>query len=293
LKSIIRFYFRGLSVIVPKLAGSQAFELFQQPLNKKVRKKELPFYKMARHFTVKHSLEDIHCYELGSPSGKIVLLVHGWESNAASMSAIALKLAEDGHHVILFNLPAHGFSKLKKSNLKICKEVFLEVVNHLKPNQPFSVVAHSFGSAVTVYALSKTTYKVDKLIFLTSPNKIKTIFKDFGKFIGLNKASGRYMDQLASNLLKEPLENVAVANLGEKICYKCLLLIHDTDDRIIPISNSIAILNGWKQSMLHHVSGSGHYRMLWDQKVIDKISSTLQEQANQELKDYAHFAVAF
>ncbi|MEO9968044.1 MAG: alpha/beta hydrolase [Reichenbachiella sp.] len=288
---LIQTYFRTVSSIAPKLAGNQAFELFQRPLNKKVRSKELSFYKVAKSFKIKHYLEDIQCFELGNPSGPMVLLVHGWESNAASMSAIGLKLAEEGHHVILFNLPAHGFSKLKKANIKMCKEVFLEVINHLNPKQPFSVVSHSFGSAVTAYALSKTSHQVDQLIFLTSPNKITQIFQDFSNYVGLNKRAHQQLCQRAENILHEPLEGVRVDQLSDKIRYNHLLLIHDSYDKILPKSNSIAIYNQWPKSEIQLLEKTGHYKMLWTDQVIEKVVNALKEGDKKRIKSL--YAVAF
>lgn len=293
MKNLIRTYFKTASAINSKMAANHAFELFQKPLNKKVRTKEKSFFKVAKKFKIKSPLEDIICYELGNPGGKMVLLVHGWESNAASMSGIGLKLAEAGYHVILFNLPAHGESKLKKLNLKIAKETFLEVLHHLNPMQPFSVVAHSFGSAVTSYALSKSTYHAEQLIFLTSPNKITRVFDDFSKFIGLNERAGSHLKQMASNLLKEPLEKVNVQDLGRKIRYDRLLLIHDEGDKVIPKEWSIDIYNRWDRAELHFIQNSGHYRMLWDTKVIDKITETLNDNKTNREDDRSLYAMAF
>ncbi|MEP2024724.1 MAG: alpha/beta fold hydrolase [Reichenbachiella sp.] len=289
---LIRSYFRAASALSPKMAGNQAFELFQRPLNKKIRKKEMSFFKVAKTFKIKHYLEDIQCYELGNPLGQLVLLVHGWESNAASMSAIGLKLAEKGHHVILFNLPAHGFSKLKKANIKMCKEVLLEVINHINPQQPFSIVSHSFGSAVTSYALSKTTHQVDQLIFLTTPNSITKIFEDYSKFIGINQQAHEQLCKRAENILHEPLEGIRVDQLGAKIRYNHLLLIHDADDKVLPKSNTIEIYNQWPNSELKLLEKTGHYKMLWDQKVISMVIEQLSY-GQQTKKEKSVYAMAF
>ena len=289
---LIQSYFKIVSAIAPRFAGNQAFELFQRPLNKKIRKKEMSFFKVAKSFKIKHYLEDIQCYEIGNPSGKLVLLVHGWESNAASMSAIGLKLAEEGYHVILFNLPAHGFSKLKKANIKMCKEVFLEVINHINPKQPFSVVSHSFGSAVTSYALSKTTHQVDQLIFLTTPNSITKIFEDYSNFIGINETAHRQLCNRAENILHEPLEQIRVDLLGDRIRYNQLLLIHSAEDKILPKTNSIDVYNQWSRSELKLLEDIGHYKMLWDDEVIKLVLDQLTE-SSDEKKEKSLYAMAF
>lgn len=279
--AIIRIYFKMLSFLSPSLAGLAAFNFFQRPLNKKIRPKELSFFNAAKSFKVKYYLEGIHCFELGPNDGPFVLLIHGWESNAASMSAIGLQLAEEGYHVIMFNLPGHGFSKLKKTNIKICKEALLEVINHVNPSGPFSVVSHSFGSAVTTYALSKTTYHVNKLVLLTSPNRIMDVFKEYSDFVGLNQKAHEKLCKRASKLLREPLDELAVENLGEKIRYDHMTIIQDEADKIIDKQKAIAIDKHWNRSELIFVKKKGHYRMLWDEEVIDLTRKALQKPSNQ------------
>ncbi|UXX79685.1 alpha/beta hydrolase [Reichenbachiella carrageenanivorans] len=292
MKKLIQLYFRFLSSLSPKLAANQAFELFQKPLNKKIRKKELPFYETAKSFSLKHQQEDIQCYELGDPTHPLVLMVHGWESNAASLSAIATPLAEAGHHVILFNLPAHGYSKLKKTNIKRCKDVFLAVVAHLQPKGRFSIISHSFGSAVTSFALSKSSYAVDQLIFLTSPNEITNIFKEFANFIGLSQKSFHHLCRKAEAILHEPLDHLKVEGLGNKIDYQNLLIIHDKDDKIIPKSNAEEITKQWANADLKLIEKTGHYKMLWNDQVIDHIVWSLTKNKEEHLKKMI-YATAF
>jgi len=277
MKTLIKLYFKTLSFLSPRLAGYAAFDFFQRTHNKKIRPKELAFFKAAKRFKIEYYLEDISCYELGPISGPLVILVHGWESNAASMSAIGLKLAEEGHHVILFDLPAHGFSKLKKANLKICKDVLLEVIYHLNPVEPFSIVSHSFGSAVATYALSRTTYRVDNLVMLTSPNHVMDVFQDFSRIIGLNNKAYQNMCNRASKLLREPLVDLAVENFGNKFYYNHLTLIQDENDKVIPKENASRIYHAWDRSELKLLQNKGHYRMLWDQEVIDLVLSAVKK----------------
>ncbi len=283
MKTLIKHYFGLVSKLAPGLAARQAFNLFQRPINKKLRPKEQSFFKATKGFKIKHYLEDIQCYELGPNDGKLVVLVHGWESNAASMSGIGLELAEQGYHVVLFNLPAHGSSKLKKSNMKICKEVFLEVINHVNPSGPFSVVAHSFGSAVATYALSKTTYPIENLVLLTTPNKIKKVFKDYADFIKLGDKAYHLMCNQASNLLKEPVENLEVDQFHSKIRYDRMTLIQDEFDKVVPKKWAIDVYNSWERSDLKLVQNVGHYRMLWNREVIDLISNALANNSDENV----------
>ena len=106
--NIVRLYFKLISLFAPKFAGSKAFKLFQKVRVKSIRKREEDFYTKASHFKVTSFKEDINCYELGASNSDIVFLLHGWESNAGSLSKFAYQLAENNYRVISFDLPGHA-----------------------------------------------------------------------------------------------------------------------------------------------------------------------------------------
>ena len=273
---LIRFYFKTLSIIAPNTAGSHAFELFQRTRKKGIRKIENRFYNMSRHFKVSHHLEEIDCYEMGNPDNPIVLLVHGWDSNAGSMGGIAFELVEQGYFVIAFNLPAHGFSKLKKTNIKMCREYFLAVTEKIYPNKPFSVIAHSFGSAVTSFALEDSRFEVDKLVFLTNPNKFHVFFEEFRDFIQLGEKAFATTIRKAETLIKRPINEMNIQDVSKNIKYNRLLLIHDRVDKVLPYKNSIAVQEKWENTDLLTIEKIGHYKMLWNEHVINSIVKFLE-----------------
>lgn len=273
--TLIRIYYQILSYFAPAWAGKMAFNLFQKTRNKKIRSNEKKFYSESHHFKVPHHLEDINCYEMGDPNGNLVLLVHGWESNAGSMSAIAYELVEKGFHVIAFNLPAHGNSQLKKANLKICRSSYLAVLEYIQPSERFSIVSHSFGSAVTAYSMANTRFKADKIVFLTNPNKISNIFKDFASYIKLGGKAYEAMTALATELIGEPVEQVSVERSGMEMNYNKILFIHDRYDRILPYHNSVFVSGALPNSRLITLTKVGHYKMLWNENVINHITNFL------------------
>ena len=81
---ILRFYFKSISLFIPKYAGLKSFKLFQKVRIKTIRKREEGFYKEVHHFKVSSIKEDLLCYEIGSENKNLVFLLHGWESNAAA-----------------------------------------------------------------------------------------------------------------------------------------------------------------------------------------------------------------
>ena len=266
---ILKLYFKSISFLLPRYAGLKAFKLFQKVRIKNIRKREERFFKEAHEFKVIWSKEDLLCYEIGSTNKKLVFLLHGWESNSGSLSKFAFELSKNNYRVISFDLPGHSKYKSNYTNLVECREAFKNLLEHIKPDKPFSVISHSFGSAVCTYTLSKLNYKLDKIVFLTSPNSILEIFKEFKMLIGLSNQSFTFFVQKANKLAKEEIKNINIDEKLKQIDFSKLLLIHDKYDKVIPIKNSEEIkkLNPGNTKLIKY-SKIGHYKMLWNDQVI-------------------------
>lgn len=273
-QKLIRIYFGILSAVMPKRAAKTGFQIFQKVRKKDIRPREKDFFERANKFNVSAQIDDnrteeIDCYELGDSSAELIFLVHGWDSNAGSMSQIAYKLEKMGKRIILFNLPGHAFSVSDHTNLLECRIAMNAVLDYVKPKDGFSVISHSFGSAVVSYALSKNTYQVNKLVFLTNPNKVEHIFDDFKRIIGLGDRAYEAMLKLTEEKLGEPIEAISVENNLKKITFNELLLIHDKNDRVLTYQNAIEVNRSIpKKSNLLTYENIGHYKMLWNDQVI-------------------------
>lgn len=270
---MIRTYFGVSSFLNPEKAARKSFDMFQKVRKKEIRKREVPFYQETRHFQVSSHDEPIHCFELGDPNGPLVFLVHGWDSNAGSMSMIANRFAETGYRVIAFNLPGHGFYQSASTNLLECRNAMRDVIDFIDPKEPFSVVSHSFGSAVTANALAGSDRKVDRLVFLTNPNRMEDIFEEFKEMIGLTRRAYRFMVRHTSQLLGGPMEMLDVSANLKKVDFENLLLIHDMDDKVLPFSNSFAINSDHQNVQLIRMEKIGHYKMLWNDEVIGRATA--------------------
>lgn len=271
----IRLYFNVLSALWPVKAGERAFRLFQRTRKLPIKKSEQEFYQQARKFDVVHPVEHVHAYEMGDPEGKLVILVHGWDSNAGSMGALARSLAFEGYRVVALDLPAHGHSTLTHTNLRECREALCALIYQLRPSEPFSIVSHSFGSAVASMALAGTRYTLDNFIMLTSPNRLLDVFDEFKNQIALGDEAYQEVLRLATSLLKEPVEFVQVETKAKKINYRNLTILHDPQDKILPYESSERLSNALPNTKLITLKKMGHYRMLWNAEVISTVISEL------------------
>lgn len=264
---ITRWYLNILAVVAPKKAGKRAVEIFSKVRLKTIKEKEMPFYEMAKHFKVSTALEDLNCYELGNPEGKLLFLVHGWESNAGSLTQFA-KAFEKDYRIISFDLPSHAKNEEESTNLFFCKEAFKSLINYINPTEPFSLVSHSFGSSVSSLALSELEVKADKLVFLTANNHIEQVFVDYQNLIGFSDKVYKELKKEAKSIINIDLSEVIVAEYLKKANFNELLLIHDTEDKIINFSNAEEINAAIPNSSIKQFSKIGHYRMLWNEDVL-------------------------
>lgn len=267
---MIRTYFGISSMLNPEKAARKSFNIFQKVRKKGIRDREVPFYQDARKFKVQSANEAIDCFELGDPNGGLVLLVHGWDSNAGSMSKLAVKFATKGFRVISFNLPGHAFYKSSSTNLLECKNAMIDLLNFIGPKEPVSVVAHSFGAAVVANALSESGYAADRMVFLTNPNKMEDIFTEFKEIIGLRQKAYRALVRHTSQLLGAPIQTLDVSANLKKVKFDKLLLIHDQHDQVLPHTNSFEINSDHKNVQLITMEKVGHYRMLWNEEVTNR-----------------------
>jgi pimeloyl-ACP methyl ester carboxylesterase len=273
---MIRTIFGLTSFFAPERAAKRSFNIFQKVRRKEIRKREESFYSDVKHFKVASESEPIHCYEMGDNNGPLVFLVHGWDSNAGSMSMLASRFVDMGYRIIAFNLPGHAFYKSKSTNLLECKKAMEAVVDFIDPKKPFSVVSHSFGSAVTANALADSGREVNQLVFLTNPNKMEDIFLEFKKMIGITRRAYRFMIEHTSELLGGPINMLDVSSNLKRVNFNKLLMIHDMDDKVLPFSNSFEINSDHQNVQLISMKKVGHYRMLWNDEVIGRAVAFVQ-----------------
>ena len=282
MKSILTLFrttFKILSAIAPELGSWMAFKLFQRPINKNIRRREQIFYQEARHFLLRSQNPPIHGYEMGNPNGKLVVLVHGWESNAGSMYKIAKHLADKGYRVMSLDLPAHGKSEGKATNIRGASGAIISLLEAVNPQEPFSLISHSFGSAASALALSESSYQVRNLIFLTSPDFIEDITKGFQSVMGFSDRVLKGFQRHIEKVVGKPLDEIAVSKMGKKMRYEQLTLIHDRFDKILPYGNSERIAAALPNAKLIPLERVGHYRMLWEEEVIEHIEEALEGRA--------------
>ena len=64
---------------------------------------------------------------------------------------------------------------------------------------------------------------------------------------------------------------INVEDYAPKASIEKALLLHDTNDRVLPVEKSREVAKKWPAATLKEVTGTGHYKILVTKKVVDEI----------------------
>ena len=257
-----------LQCIAPPLATNYAIKLFKTPIKFKTPDREKMMAKSAQKemLFIPELNKKVMVYTYGY-SKKKVLLVHGWSGRGTQLYKIADKLLENGFMTISFDAPAHGKSEGKGTlmNEFITVSMFLE-----KKYGPFEyAIGHSLGGMAILNSIKKGL-KIKKAIIIGSGDIITDIIDVFVKKIKLKQKIVAKMKQAFYKKFGEDIDNYS-ASIAAKSVKIPTLIIHDTEDREVPVSCATNIRQNTEQGELLITNGLGHTRILKDNFVINSI----------------------
>ncbi len=267
-KGIIRF----VSGIIPGVFTNLAFDALTNPKITKLRENELEVLNTSKKSTLDFKGFDICLYEWGG-TGETILLIHGWEGQAGNFSDFIPKLLKKGYRIIAFDGPSHGFSSKGATSLFEFTELVELLIRKFNPKK---LISHSFGGVATTFALGENPdIKIDKYVLLTTPDKFRERISDVSEKVGIH-------DKVKERLIKRVEEtydiNVDKMNVSEYVksaSVKNALIIHDKNDRVIPIRQSRNVHENWDVSSFIEIEGTGHFRILRTGFVIEEVLNFL------------------
>jgi len=247
-----------------------AFNRLKNPRAHNLGNAEPPIMKQASMEDFQFGRFEIRTYHWNKKNEKAkVLLIHGWEGQAANFSALIEKLVEEGYRVSAFDGPSHGKSSKGKTSLFEFTELVGLLIREFEAN---ILISHSFGSVAAAYALyNNPDLTIDKFVLVTAPDKfmdrIDYVSEQLGLTVGVK-------DKLILLLEQETGLDLGTMNVSDfvgRINVKQSLIVHDVNDKVVSIDQSRNVHQKWKRSALEEVKGTGHFRILKSDKVQDKI----------------------
>ncbi|HAV78657.1 MAG TPA: hypothetical protein DCX53_15015 [Anaerolineae bacterium] len=208
-------------------------------------------------------------------SGPAVLLMHGWGGARAQMTGFVKPLLDAGYRVVAYDQPAHGESSGMMTNvLEIAPTMDLV----LKREGNFdAVIAHSFGTLITSYALTKRNFPPpSRLVYFGAFNRLLDSLPRFQVLSGLqDEIINGLRDMIYDNFEKGVLDEINNESMTPQINIPALMF-HDVTDNVTPIEDSRTIARVWKNASLVETDGLGHRGALQSKEIHEQVVKFLK-----------------
>ena len=251
----VGLYINTLSFIQPDKANSLAYKLFSEPRKGKLKKEELPkVLQNAKLEVVQFKEHSIQTY-IWEGNENIILLVHGWESNASRWKKLLQHLIKTGSTIIALDAPAHGLS----SDLEFNVPKYASFINFicLKYN-PKTVVSHSIGGAASIYSLyNYSNTNVEKLVLLGAPSEMKIIVNNYVAMLSLNKKIAAFLEKQSEVKFDIKIDDFSAHLFSENLTQKTFIA-HDILDQVVLVTEGRKIAKAMKNVTFIETQGLGH-----------------------------------
>jgi pimeloyl-ACP methyl ester carboxylesterase len=253
----IGFCLNALVRVSPRLAGRIAFTLFCLPRRKRPKPIESRFLATADLHFEDINDQRIAVYHWGF-RGPIVLLAHGWESQAGRWRKFAPRLVEAGYQVMAVDAPAHGRSEGQTFTMIRYADVLRTLMQRLGPID--TIIAHSVGGAAAIWAMGTvgSANRPQKAVILASFSELSTIMNAAKWKVGAGPKLMEAIDLYLEKRTGAPTEYYSISRMASKLEDVNALLIHDEEDRVTHFGESIKIHQAWPYSKLWQTTGYGH-----------------------------------
>lgn len=271
------------------MAGDAALHLFCSPqLSERRHPEQRKLVERAR-FHLRHAsrtrvptpVGEVQVYQFAPdvavPAGT-VLMVHGWTSEASFMTALAEPLRRSGFRVVLFDLPAHGSSAGRRTNLIDCARATLAVGEALGPID--AVVAHSVGGMMAMLAIEggrpmPRRLHASSAVLIACPDRLGEFTRDFATHWGIADAGRMAFEQRLERIGHRPIGCYSTAAfLRTSGCPA--LVVHARNDADVPFRCAETIAAASPAAQLAAFDGFGHRNILFAPPVVRAVVKFLQ-----------------
>jgi pimeloyl-ACP methyl ester carboxylesterase len=176
-----------------------------------------------------------------------------------------------GFRVVTYDAPAHGNSAGDRSSLLQFADVVEEAALTLGPLH--GIVTHSMGGAAALWA-SRHRPLAARVVMIAPPIDLQDFTRSLSRTLGLpeevrQRVHGRFETRFGVPVEALRADRLASAMRGP------LLVIHDENDREVPVACGEAIARAWPGSTMIRTHGLGHQRILRDGETLQTITRFL------------------
>ncbi|MGW2300712.1 alpha/beta hydrolase [Streptomyces sp. NPDC001809] len=275
---LIRTALNVTARVAPGTAGRLAFRLFVRPLGRaRLKPGEQALFDAARAGRMRVGGKEVVTYAWGDGQ-RPVLIVHGWSSRASRLGAFAEALLERGFSPVAFDVPGHGASPGRASNILEYRQIIREL--HARHGDFDAVVAHSFGVIASLFAL-RDGVRTTRFVGIGGVGSFDLLVQGFQAGLGVDDRVVRCMREHVERRLAptEPgIWDRFGADRDSGQLDADVLLFHDEGDDMVPVVHArrLARVHG-DRARLVVTRGLGHRRILLDPEVVREAVDFLTE----------------
>jgi pimeloyl-ACP methyl ester carboxylesterase len=251
----VGLYVNLLSFIVPDKATQLAYALFSEPRDGKLTSEKLPKSLVnAKKETHTHHDSQFQTYTWKGDD-TVILLVHGWESNASRWKKLLPYLKKSGSTIIAVDAPAHGLSSGKEFNIPQYA-AYIDIL--AKKFNPSYLIGHSLGGKTCLYYQSHYQNDlISKMVILGAPSDFKIILNNYIKMLSLNSTISKGLEAHYLRHFNLKLDQFSGKHFASTIQTEGLVA-HDIDDTVVSFTEGKKIADSWKNATFIETNGLGH-----------------------------------
>jgi pimeloyl-ACP methyl ester carboxylesterase len=246
----LRLSFRTLSAVAPGPTARLAWHIFAKP-PRKPRPDRYDVLPEAETLTVRAAGHDLPAWAWGE--GPPVLLLHGWGSSAASMTAFVRPLTHAGFRVVTYDAFAHGVSPGVTTSGPEMARHLNEIADRLGAQH---IVAHSMGTVVAGFAI-RAGLDVERMALLNAPADMPHFLTLFARGLGFSPAVERRMIRRFEEEHDVRWEDCVVEWVAEGHDAPTLL-VHDDSDVDVPWPHAERVRSAWQNNHAITTRSLGH-----------------------------------
>lgn len=227
--------------------------------------KQAKWLKPTQRFILNTTAGRIAGFTAGN--GPLVILVHGWGEQAASLGGFIAPLSEAGFQVVGIDLRGHGDSGGQTTDVVESAAVISEVADHF--GGAHGIIAHSMGANSALWAL-KDGLDVNAAVLIAPNVDLAYAMETFEVLFGLPPKAIAGLKRSIERKFGPAIWREIRGDHLARFVTSPGLVFHDPGDPQVPFTGSERLVRAWADCELVETPGLGHGTITRDEAVVER-----------------------